>query len=260
LVSGFSKYQGTGNDFIMIDDRDESFLKDQQFFISHLCDRRFGIGADGLILIREHPDLDFSMVYFNADGKEGSLCGNGGRCAVAFAHKLGMCAETTRFHAIDGAHDAELVRPDHIRLQMQPVKGVSRQEDHCILDTGSPHYCVFTLGLENMNVYDSGRKIRYSSPYKEEGINVNFIQREGENLFVRTYERGVENETYSCGTGVVASAICAALNDKTDKTAFRIRTLGGELSVSFRRTDPDTFDDIILEGPAKFVFSGSLSK
>jgi diaminopimelate epimerase len=260
LKSGFSKYHGTGNDFIMIDDRDESFPMDRQFLISQLCDRRFGIGADGLILIHEHPDLDFSMVYFNADGKEGSLCGNGGRCAVAFARELGMCDTTARFHAIDGVHDAELVRPDHIRLHMQPVTAVIRHEDHCLLDTGSPHYCLFASGLEKMDVVHSGRKIRYSKDFKKEGINVNFIQREGENLFVRTYERGVENETYSCGTGVVASAICAALWDKTDKTAFRIRTLGGELSVSFRQTGPAAFEDVVLEGPATFVFSGTLSK
>lgn len=260
MESGFSKYHGTGNDFIMIDDRDESFPLDKQFFISHLCHRRFGIGADGLILIREHPELDFRMIYFNADGREGSMCGNGGRCAVAFAHELGMCGTSVRFQAIDEVHAAEVVRPDHIRLHMQPVSGIMQHEDHCILDTGSPHYVAFTSGLEEMDVCQSGRKIRYSNAFKEEGINVNFIQQENENHFVRTYERGVENETYSCGTGVVASAICAALHDKTDKTAFRIRTLGGELMVSFRRTGPDAFENIILEGPAKFVYSGTLSK
>jgi diaminopimelate epimerase len=146
---------------------------------------------------------------------------------------------------------------------MQPVSGVTRHEDHCLLYAGSPHYCVFASELDEMDVYHSGRKIRYGQDFNEEGINVNFIQQEAEKLFVRTYERGVENETYSCGTGVVASAICAALNDKTDKTdktAFRIRTLGGELSVTFRQTGPDTFEDIILEGPATYVFSGTLSK
>ncbi len=260
MESGFSKYHGTGNDFIMIDDRDETFPMDKEFFISHLCDRRFGIGADGLILIREHPDLDFNMVYFNADGKEGSMCGNGGRCAVAFAHKLGMCDATAKFRAVDGVHEAELVRPDHVRLHMQPVSGVMRQKNHYLVDTGSPHYCLFAGGLKDMDVYHSGRMIRYSDDFKEQGINVNFIQKEAETLFVRTYERGVENETYSCGTGVVASAICAALHDKTDKTAFRVRTLGGELTVTFKKTGPDTFEDIILEGPATFVFSGTLSK
>ena len=260
MESGFSKYHGTGNDFIMIDDRDESFPLQNDSFISHLCNRRFGIGADGLILIRNHPELDFRMIYFNADGKEGTLCGNGGRCAVAFAHKLGMCGMETRFQAIDGDHAAEIVSGDHIRLHMQRVSGISWYEDHCILDTGSPHYCTFTRGLEQMDVFNSGKKIRYGKVFKKKGINVNFIQQEGENLFVRTYERGVENETFSCGTGVVASAICAALYDKTDKTAYRIRTLGGELSVSFRQTGPDTFDDIILEGPATHVFNGTLSK
>jgi diaminopimelate epimerase len=243
----------------MIDDREKSFPLDKSSFISHLCDRRFGIGADGLILIRHHPDLDFRMIYFNADGKEGTLCGNGGRCAVAFAYKLGMCNPETRFQAIDGEHAAALVRPDFIRLSMQPVSGISSYKDHCIVDTGSPHYCAFAGGLENMDVYQEGRRIRYSESFEKEGINVNFIQQEEGQLFVRTYERGVENETYSCGTGVVASAICAAMKDKTDKTAYRIRTLGGELSVSFQQTGPDRFDDIVLEGPAVYVFSGTLS-
>jgi diaminopimelate epimerase len=260
LESGFSKYHGTGNDFIMIDDRDESFPREKQHFISHLCHRRFGIGADGLILIGKHPELDFRMIYFNADGREGSLCGNGARCAVAFAHQLGICGATARFQAADGIHDAEMAGPDHIRLQMNPVSGIARYEDHCTLYTGSPHYCVFASGLEKMDVCLSGRRIRYSKDFKEEGINVNFIQREAESLFVRTYERGVENETYSCGTGVVASAICAALHEETDKTAYRVRTPGGELSVSFRRTGPDTFEDIILEGPATYVFSGTFSR
>jgi diaminopimelate epimerase len=161
--------------------------------------------------------------------------------------------------AIDGDHAAEVIHPGHIRLQMRPVSGISREADHCILDTGSPHYCTFTSGLEEMDVYRQGRSIRYSEAYQEKGINVNFIQLEGEDLFVRTYERGVEDETLSCGTGVVASAICAALHAGADKTAYRIRTRGGDLSVSFRRTGPDTFEDISLEGPATFVFSGTFS-
>jgi diaminopimelate epimerase len=200
------------------------------------------------------------MIYFNADGKEGSLCGNGGRCAVSFAHSLGMCSADTKFQAADGEHAALVVRPDFIRLFMRPVSGISHGEDHCLLDTGSPHYCTFVSGLEDIDVYQSGRRIRYSKDFEKEGINVNYIEREGEKLFVRTYERGVENETYSCGTGVVASAICAALNEGTDKTAYRIRTLGGDLSVSFRRSGPDKFEDIVLEGPAVYVFSGTLSK
>jgi diaminopimelate epimerase len=244
----------------MVDDRDESFPLRQQSLITQLCSRRFGIGADGLILIRHHPDLDFRMIYFNADGKEGTLCGNGGRCAVAFAHRLGLCGTNIRFQAIDGEHAAKLLKPDYIRLHMRAVTGICRKEDHCVLDTGSPHYCTFTSRLDELDVNILGKKIRYSESYREDGINVNFIQREGDKLFVRTYERGVEHETFSCGTGVVASAICAALNESTDKTAYRIRTLGGELSVSFLQKGPDTFDDIILEGPATYVFSGTLAK
>ena len=244
----------------MVDDRDESFPLEQQSLISQLCNRRFGIGADGLILIRHHPDLDFRMIYFNADGKEGTLCGNGGRCAAAFAHRLGLCDSHTKFQAIDGVHTAELVRPDHIRLHMQSVTGICREDDHFTLDTGSPHYCTFTSRLEALDVNALGRKIRYGSTYREDGINVNFIQLEGDTLFVRTYERGVEQETFSCGTGVVASAICAALSGGTDKKTYRIRTLGGELSVSFQQTGPDIFEDIILEGPATYVFSGIFSR
>jgi diaminopimelate epimerase len=250
----------------MIDDRNESFPDDRPSLISHLCDRRLGIGADGLILIRNHPYLDFNMVYFNADGREGTLCGNGGRCAVAFAHKLGICDTDVRFQAIDGDHDATVVNPGLVRLHMQAVSGISGKEGHFILDTGSPHYCTFRTELETLDVFKAGRKIRYSKAFEPDGINVNFIQRDGEQLFVRTYERGVENETYSCGTGVVAAAICTARQDKndkngkTDKTSFRIRTLGGELSVSFRRTGPDAFDDIVLEGPAICVFNGTLSE
>jgi diaminopimelate epimerase len=244
----------------MVDDRDESFPLEQQSLISQLCNRRFGIGADGLILIRHHRDLDFRMIYFNADGKEGTLCGNGGRCATAFAHRLGLCDTHTRFQAIDGVHTAELVKPDFVRLHMQSVSGIHREDDHFILDTGSPHYCTFTSRLEALDVNALGRKIRYGKTYQEDGINVNFIQLEGDTLFVRTYERGVEQETFSCGTGVVASAICAALSGGTDKKAYRIRTLGGELSVSFQQTGPDIFEDIILEGPATYVFSGTLSR
>jgi diaminopimelate epimerase len=142
---------------------------------------------------------------------------------------------------------------------MQAVSGITSHEDHCILDTGSPHYCTFKTELEVLDVFEEGRKIRYHQAFEPDGINVNFIQQEADQLFVRTYERGVENETYSCGTGVVASAICAARRNETDKTSFRIRTLGGELSVSFRRTGPDAFDDIILEGPATYVFTGTFS-
>ncbi|MFC2115496.1 diaminopimelate epimerase [Bacteroidota bacterium] len=254
----FYKYHGTGNDFILIDDRASSFPEKNHELIRRLCERRFGIGADGLILVRRHPDMDFSMVYFNSDGREGSMCGNGGRCAVAFAFRLGICGRATTFMAIDGTHVAKVVKPDHIQLKMQSVNDIRIKPDHYELDTGSPHYVTFVEKLQDMDVYALGRKIRQSNAFKAEGINVNFVEQGKDSLSVRTYERGVENETWSCGTGVVATAICAALKEQSEKSEYRIQTKGGELRISFRKEKENEFRNIILEGPAEFVYQGTL--
>lgn len=253
----FYKYHGTGNDFILINDLSTEFPDEDTELIRHLCERRFGIGGDGLILIRKDSEMDFRMIYYNSDGKEGSMCGNGGRCAVAFAYRMGLCGQTTTFLAIDGTHIAKVIRPDHIQLKMQSVSSVSLKNDHYELDTGSPHYVTFVEQVETVDVYKTGRKIRLSNAFRAEGINVNFVEQGPERLFVRTYERGVENETWSCGTGVVAAAICASLRVPSEQSNYEIRTRGGDLNVSFRREGNDQFRNIILEGPAEFVYQGT---
>lgn len=253
----FYKYHGTGNDFIMVHDHENKFPHEDVERIRQLCDRRFGIGADGLILIRTHEELDFRMVYFNADGKEGSMCGNGGRCAAAFAYELGLCGDAVTFEAADGTHLAKVIRPDYIQLKMQSVKAIDIRQDHYQLDTGSPHYVTFVEHVEEIDVYSLGREIRLSNAFRADGINVNFVEHGPERLFVRTYERGVENETYSCGTGVVASALCASLRDPAERTEFQVRTKGGDLKVSFRKEDGQ-FKNVVLEGPAEFTFEGML--
>lgn len=255
---GFYKYHGTGNDFIMISDPESRFPAENAELIRKICERRFGIGADGLILIRKHPDMDFSMVYFNSDGREGTMCGNGGRCAVAFAYEKGICGESVTFAAIDGTHVAKVLRPGRIQLKMQSVRGISIRQDHYELDTGSPHYVTFTEGVEELDVYTLGRKIRMSNAYRAEGINVNFVEHSPGKLFVRTYERGVENETFSCGTGVVAAALCAALREDPEQNEYQVRTRGGELKVTFRKQEDQSFRNIILEGPAEFVYKGTI--
>ncbi len=259
MLVDFSKYQGTGNDFIIIDDRKGllSSVSGQQ--ISQLCDRRFGIGADGLVLIREHLELDFRMIYFNADGNEGSMCGNAGRCAVAFTKSLGMIQDTARMETFDGLHEASILQDGTISLGMKAVTQINASEDGYLLDTGSPHLVLFRSNIDLISVFDEGRKIRYSEPFMPSGVNINFVESSDNEIYVRTYERGVENETLSCGTGIVASAICSAFRTGTDKNSFPVRTKGGDLSVRFSRKGDTHFDDIRLEGPAGFVFEGKIN-
>lgn len=254
----FYKYQGTGNDFIMLDNRKgHLFLETEQ--ILHLCSRRFGIGADGLILLEVEPGVDFKMVYFNSDGQPSSMCGNGGRCIVAFAKKLGLIEHKTKFLAIDGIHEAELDDTGIVALKMADVKQVEQGEDFYFLNTGSPHYVKSVFDIKNFNVSEEGRRIRNNERFKEEGTNVNFIEKKDEGLFVRTYERGVEDETYSCGTGVTAAALVACMQGlSTNKNNCVIHTLGGELNVSFERVLEQNFYNIWLKGPAEFVFKGEM--
>jgi len=253
----FSKYQGTGNDFIMLDARNGGFPLLSPEKISFLCDRRFGIGGDGLIMIRTHPDLDFKMVYYNSDGHEGTMCGNGGRCAVAFAKKTGIISDQARFEAIDGIHEG-WINKNFVKLTMQPVRGIKILKDHYELNTGSPHYVKFVDNAEKTDVRNEGPAIRYSNAFRETGINVNFVSPYKEGIFVRTYERGVEDETLSCGTGIISSAICAAILSKSDKNSYTIYTRGGKLQISFRKVSNDHFENIILAGPVGFVFEGSI--
>jgi diaminopimelate epimerase len=257
VIVQFSKYQGTGNDFIIFDARIPKFPSLPSEKISGLCDRRFGIGADGLIMIRKHSKLDFSMTYYNSDGHEGSMCGNGGRCAIAFSEKAGIIKDHARFEAYDGVHEG-WINGDVIRLTMQPVTGIKKLKDHYELDTGSPHYIKFISDALKIDVRNEGSAIRYSDPFKKKGINVNFVSHYKKGIFVRTYERGVEDETLSCGTGMVASAICAAIDSKSDKNSYGIYPRGGTLRISFTRNGKDHFDNIILEGPVGFVFEGEV--
>ena len=250
----FTKYHGTGNDFIMIDDRSESFYETDVALIKGMCNRRFGIGADGLILLRNEEGYDFKMVYFNSDGRQSSMCGNGGRCLIHFAHKLDVFAGKCKFLAIDGDHLGEVLNDGTVKLKMGAVDGIARDGDDFVLDTGSPHYVQFVENAFIKNVKEDGAAIRYSEKYKSEGINVNFINMTNDMLNVTTYERGVEDETYSCGTGVTASALVANLAFNRE-SPVSVDTKGGSLKVHFQKSD-DGFSNIWLEGPAVKVFEG----
>ena len=250
----FYKYQGTGNDFVMIDNRNLQFPKEQHI-IEKLCDRRFGIGADGLILLENENGFDFKMVYYNSDGNESTMCGNGGRCLVAFAFFLDIFENKCRFNAIDGLHEAEIFN-GIVKLKMIDVSEIENFENDFVLNTGSPHYVKYVENIENYDVYTNGKNIRYSEKFSKEGINVNFVEQLNDNeLFVRTYERGVENETYSCGTGVTASALTYL--QKNNQTKIAIKTLGGNLKV-YAQISNEGFSNIWLEGPAKQVFKGTI--
>ncbi|WP_460219225.1 diaminopimelate epimerase [Psychroserpens sp. MEBiC05023] len=251
----FYKYQGTGNDFVMIDNRQQDFNKNDTKHIAFLCDRRFGIGADGLILLEDHDTCDFKMVYFNADGKESSMCGNGGRCITAFANFLGVISTEATFEAIDGIHKAT-IENEIVSLQMQDVKAIEQHESHVFLDTGSPHHVQIESELKKLDVASLGRKIRFGAPYNEAGSNVNFVHKNtSDNFSVRTYERGVEDETYSCGTGVTAVALAMHYIGETEKNIITLKTEGGDLKVSFEKHG-DGYNNIFLIGPAKQVFKG----
>jgi len=256
MIIEFYKYQGTGNDFIMIDDREKEFDLTDNDLIAALCERRMGIGADGLILLREHDTLDFEMIYFNADGKQSSMCGNGGRCIIAFVQMLEMIEDETTFMAIDGEHKGRLM-DDGIYLQMQDVKKIEGVGDGLVLNTGSPHYIEMVDELDYIDVDKQGRKIRNSAPFKKDGINVNFVLDANE-LQVRTYERGVEAETLSCGTGVVATAIAMHYANCIEETLVNVKTKGGELTVSFEEFNGG-YRNIWLSGEASMVFAGEFA-
>ncbi|MDB5121160.1 MAG: diaminopimelate epimerase [Sphingobacteriales bacterium] len=255
----FLKYQGTGNDFIMIDNRDNSLNHYQPELIKSLCDRRFGIGADGLILLQNMNGFDFEMIYYNADGQPSSMCGNGGRCIVAYAKHLKIIDNETNFMAVDGAHYAKISEDGSwVSLQMIDVHEIVLDLDAYTLNTGSPHYVVKASDLSNKNVFENGRAIRHSETYTKEGINVNFVEDLEGGYFVRTYERGVEDETFACGTGVTAVALAMAKHEgRTGNISTPIKVLGGHLNIRFQY-DGQTFTNIFLEGPATFVFKGTV--
>lgn len=253
----FYKYHGTGNDFVIVDNRLHHIDKKDTKAIAALCDRRFGIGADGFILLENDDNADFKMVYYNSDGNESTMCGNGGRCIVAFAKFLGIIENETEFMAIDGLHKAKIEK-DLVHLQMQNVSEILSFKSHLFLDTGSPHHVELVENLNNYDVKENGKRIRYGHPYDSEGANVNFVKSISDNTFgVRTYERGVEDETFSCGTGVTAVALAMHKNGTTKATQVFVQTLGGDLSVTFDVTGDD-YQNIWLIGPAKQVFKGEI--
>ncbi|MBS1777093.1 MAG: diaminopimelate epimerase [Bacteroidetes bacterium] len=253
----FCKYQGTGNDFILIDNRTVqiSLTRTQ---IAALCHRRFGIGADGLMMLETAIYADFKMVYYNSDGNESTMCGNGGRCIVAFAHQLGIIEHHTTFEAVDGLHQAEIDSKGIVRLQMIDVNGILEDEEAKILQTGSPHYVLWVDDVEKVDVVREGRKIRNRTQYLPDGINVNFVSLRSDGLHIRTYERGVEDETLSCGTGVTAAAI-ASVENQQGAFSIQVHTQGGTLRVNFEKTIHQKASKVWLIGPTALVFKGEVN-
>jgi diaminopimelate epimerase len=255
----FYKYQGTGNDFILLDNRENLYDNITIKQVNFLCHRHFGVGADGLMMLNEKSDFDFEMKYFNADGNEGSMCGNGGRCILKFALLLGIKKDTYQFKAADGPHIGEIDFNGEVRLKMKDVNDVQFSYTHYILDTGSPHYIRNVPDVQKIDVVAEGRVIRYSKEFEKDGVNVNFVQSLGDDtIYVRTYERGVEDETLSCGTGVTASALISAHNDN-GFNRVEVKTIGGKLSVEFDKISDKEFRNVWLCGAAEMVFKGSIN-
>jgi len=256
----FYKYQGTGNDFVILDNRKGEYSKLSREQIKRLCDRHFGVGADGLMLLNEKKGYDFEMIYFNADGRPGSMCGNGGRCMVKLTYYLGLQKSNYNFLAVDGAHEARLDDDGIVALKMQNVDSIELYHTDFILDTGSSHYVKKVPDVMHLDVVKRGREIRYSKEFEKKGINVNFVERlsDIDKIIVRTYERGVENETRSCGTGVTAAALVCYHNEN-GFNEVEVQTPGGWLNVEFDRIENNKYVNIWLCGPAEKVFEGTIS-
>lgn len=254
----FYKYQGTGNDFVILNNLDGKYSGLTEAQVAFLCHRRFGIGADGLMLLNNLPPYDFEMKYYNADGHESSMCGNGGRCLVQAAYDMGIIKTSYRFTAPDGEHEASIKGDGTVSLKMNDVKEIEEQNGNYIVDTGSPHFVLLDNDIESLDVFRKGRDIRYSPPFKKEGINVNFVEQmdDSHQIKVRTYERGVEDETYSCGTGVTAAALVCSHNEN-GFNYVSVQTKGGKLAVEYDKYDGH-FENIWLIGPAKKVFEGTI--
>ena len=254
----FYKYQGTGNDFVILNNLDGTNTGLTQEQVAFLCHRRFGIGADGLMLLNSLPGYDFEMKYYNADGRESTMCGNGGRCLVKFAWDLGIVKTTYRFLASDGEHEATVKEDSSVALKMHDVDRIVMQDGNYIVNTGSPHYVLLRNNIMELDVYKKGRDIRYSPQFRNEGINVNFVEQmdDSHQIKVRTYERGVEDETYSCGTGVTAAALVCSHNEN-GFNYVAVQTKGGKLGVEYDKRDSH-FENIWLIGPAQRVFEGTI--
>jgi len=255
----FYKYQGAGNDFILIDNRDQAINHENPAWIASICDRRFGVGADGMMFLQSREGYDFEMIYYNSDGQPSSMCGNGGRCIVAFAKHLGVINLETNFLAVDGPHYAKVSEEGNwVSLQMIDVQSILTDGKAQVLNTGSPHYVVSASGLSQKDVSSEGKAIRYNETYKEKGINVNFVEDMNDHYFVRTYERGVEDETFACGTGVTAVALAMAkAKGQSGDISTKVKVLGGNLNIRFHY-DGKKFSNIFLEGPAEYVFEGDI--
>jgi diaminopimelate epimerase len=256
----FSKYHGAGNDFIIINNLDQkvSLTKEQ---IAAMCHRNTGVGADGLIVLGTSEVTDFEMKYYNSDGEEGSMCGNGGRCITAFANRIGIAGSACEFTSINGRHKGEIIESSdnglRARISLQEVTGIKKYSDNYVINTGSPHFVKFVENLHKMDVFKEGKKIRWSKEFQPDGLNVNFVGIEGGQLSVITYERGVENITLSCGTGATASAIAYSLRTGKVQPFYDISTKGGQLRVRFKRVG-DRFADVELEGPVAHVFDATI--
>lgn len=261
-VIKFYKYHGAGNDFIVIDNRKKIFPVKNYKLIEQLCDRRFGIGADGLLLLNSSQQYDFDMGYYNADGKPGSMCGNGARCITYFAYKSGIKKKKFVFTAPDGLHEATLISENKktntslVKVKMSDVAEIKNISKDLFLNTGSPHFIRFVNDASKIDVFIEGKKIRYSKPFAVKGTNVNFVAVKNKTLFIRTYERGVENETLACGTGVTAAAIAAVATNKINQTLkIKVQALGGTLFVYLKKNQ-NVFEEVYLEGEAQEVFEG----
>jgi len=253
----FSKYHGAGNDFIIVDNRNKQFPEETEV-VKHLCDRHFGIGADGLMLLENSSSHDFYMRYFNSDGNESTMCGNGGRCITLYALNIGIIKGSARFMGVDGEHLSSIEENGLINLKMQDVKGIGKGEDYYFLNTGSPHYVCFVDDVQKVNVDSIGRSIRNSFNLDQGGTNVNFVDHKSNRINVRTFERGVEAETLACGTGSVASSIAYSIHYNDSKTEYLVNTLGGELCIKFNRINEFEYNNVWLKGPAIHVFDGQV--
>lgn len=257
MIISFSKFHGAGNDFILINTLDQIFSPLPEL-ISSMCARHMGIGADGIITLSRNNSGKFKMIYYNSDGHEGSMCGNGGRCFVSFLAKLGLVKDKVEFEAFDGNHKAQILSPEKIKLQLKDVSDFKLMDSNYFIDTGSPHYIVFDQNVGSLDVFSKGRKLRFNTDLFPEGSNIDFVQIENNKLYVRTYERGVESETLSCGTGVTASAMAAFLASGMKQNVWEIATKGGPLEVEFLFKN-DLFSEVWLTGPVKNVFDGTFN-
>ncbi|MBN2892060.1 MAG: diaminopimelate epimerase [Bacteroidales bacterium] len=251
----FYKYHGTGNDFIVIDGRNEKFTPNEKI-IQQLCDRNFGIGSDGLLLLKSHQKYDFEMNFYNPDGSEATFCGNGARCIVAFAKYLNIIDKETTFLAKDGEHSAYFEN-DEVVLKMIDIDDIKTFGELFYTNTGTHHVVKFVDNVDAIDIMNEAPKIRYQKDFEPFGTNVNFVQKCNGFIKVRTYEKGVEKETLSCGTGVVASALIYAYTADNLISKVNIQAKGGNLKVTFEKTEIG-FKNVFLQGNAVKVFSGNV--